>query len=152
MWSVLQISSALPFGPYQKRMHSHVVPILFRSALPFGPFRYQECTPMWSLLIFGVHSHMVRITFKNALRSSPPPFSNSNAKYNSLFFFNGHPMCLSLCLCCLALQLICYKSKSSRFISLLIHYQSAVLKKSSKYQVISKLNFTLPFFKASWWN
>ena len=48
---------------------------------------------------------------------------------NSLFFFNGHPMCLSLCLGCLALQLICYKSKSSRFISLLIHYQSAILKR-----------------------
>ena len=72
MWSLLKISSALPFGPYQKRMHSHVVPILFRNALPYGPFDILECTPMWSLTIFGVHSHMVLITFKNALRSGPP--------------------------------------------------------------------------------
>ena len=69
MWSVLQISSALPFGPYQKRMHSHVVLILIRSALPYVAFGILECTPMWSLLLFGVHSHVVLITFKNALRS-----------------------------------------------------------------------------------
>ena len=53
MWSVLQISSALPFGPYQKRMHSHVVPILFRSALPFGPHDFQKCTPKWASPIYG---------------------------------------------------------------------------------------------------
>ena len=85
MWSVLQISSALPFGPYQKHMHSHVV--LFRSALLYGPFGILKCTPMWSLLLFGVHSHvvlnnfwsalpygpydMVLIILRNALRSSP---------------------------------------------------------------------------------
>ena len=78
MWSVLQISSALPFGPYQKRMHSHVVPILFRSALPYGPFCFSECTPMRSLTIFGLHSHMVLITFKNAVRSGPPLYSRKS--------------------------------------------------------------------------
>ena len=30
MWFVLQISSAHPFGPYQKRMHSDVVPLDFQ--------------------------------------------------------------------------------------------------------------------------
>ena len=45
---VLKISSALPFGPYQKRMHSHVVPILFRNALPYGPVDILECNPQAS--------------------------------------------------------------------------------------------------------
>ena len=71
MWSVLQISSALPFGPYQKRMHSHVVPILFRSALQYGPLGILKCTPMWSLLLFGVHSHVVLNNFCSALPYGP---------------------------------------------------------------------------------
>ena len=53
MWSVLQILSALPCGPY-----------------PFS-----GCTPIWSLWHFGVHSHMLPITFKNALRIAPLPYT-----------------------------------------------------------------------------
>ena len=75
MWSVLQISSALQFCPYQKRMHSYVVLFASKNALRYGPFCFWECTPIWSITIFGVHSHLVLITFENALRSGPPIIS-----------------------------------------------------------------------------
>ena len=55
--------------------------------LPCSPNPFLECTPIWSLLHFGVHSHvapnnfwsvlpyhmgnMVLVIFKNALRSAP---------------------------------------------------------------------------------
>ena len=54
------------------RVHSHVVSNKLLNALPCGPFCFLECTPMWSVTIFGVHSDLVLITFENALRSDPP--------------------------------------------------------------------------------
>jgi len=61
-------------------VHSHVVPFAFWSALSFGPFWYQECTPMWSLLIFGVHSHFVPKNFWSALPYGPHHFQKCTPK------------------------------------------------------------------------
>ena len=85
MWSVLQISSALPFGPYQKRMHSHVVPILLRSALLYGPFGILDCTPIWSPFLFGVHSDVVRNKFWSALPFGPRHFQKCTPKWSPLY-------------------------------------------------------------------
>ena len=82
MWSVLQISSALQFGPHQKRIHCHVVPILFRSALPYGPFGILKCTPICSLLLYGVHSHVVLNNFWSALPYGPDHFKKCTPKWS----------------------------------------------------------------------
>ena len=55
IWSLLKKSSALPFGLYQKRMHSHVIPFASKNAFRYGPCCFWECTPIWSVTIFGVH-------------------------------------------------------------------------------------------------
>ena len=99
---IIQISSALPFGPDQKRMHSYMVPIFFGvhshmvslafwSALRYGHFSFWECTLIWSLTTFGVHSDMVLIILKNALRSGPPLYYQT-ARRNILFVLSVYWM------------------------------------------------------------
>ena len=82
MWSVIQISSVHPFGPYQKRMHSDVVPLKFRSALRNGPFCLLQYTPMWSITIFKVHS---------ALPFGPHDFQKCTSKWFSPIFYKSGP-------------------------------------------------------------
>ena len=93
-WSLLKISSAI--GPYQKRMHSDVVPFLFWSALQCGQSGILECTPMWSLSLLEVHSHVVLSNVWSALLYGPHPSKRS--KYRAyLISWSGKPRwCWSL--------------------------------------------------------
>ena len=65
------------------RVHSHVVPFASRSALRYGPFHYLECSPMWSLISYGMPSHMVRNNFLSALRFGPHHFQKCTLKWFS---------------------------------------------------------------------
>ena len=64
-----------------------MVPILLRSALPYGPFGILECTPMWSLLLFGVHSHVVLHNFWSALPYGPYHFQKCTPKLSPLILY-----------------------------------------------------------------